>query len=227
MTRILQTIALAISLALFAPATPASAADPVDSHAAQATHAVDTHTGDAADAAESHGGGHAEPNPVAIDLIPLFTTLVMFGIVLLVLNAKVWPVIVKALNDRDAKIRKEIEDAEGARKQAAAALNQYEKALAEARTEAAQMLESTKAEQQKMAAELKRKAEAEITALKDAATRDIESAKRAAISEVYAQMSTTATSIASKIIQRELNPDDQARLVEESLAELQGVAHSN
>lgn len=174
------------------------------------------------------GGEDGEaPNPVAFNMIPLFATLIMFGIVFFILNAKVWPLIVKALNDREEKIKKEIGDAEAARKQAAAALNQYEKALAEARTEAAQMLESTKAEQQKMAAELKRKAEAEITAMKDAATRDIESAKRAAISEVYAQMSTTATSIASKIIQRELNADDQARLVEDSLAELQGVAQSN
>jgi len=223
MHRILFTLLAVLTLALFAPATPASAADPVDSHAADASHAVDTHAADAG----SHGGGHGDPNPVAFDLIPLFATLIMFGIVFFILNAKVWPVITKALSDREEKIKKEIGDAEAARKQAAAALNQYEKALAEARTEAASMLESTKAEQQKMAGELKRKAEAEITAMRDAATRDIETAKRAAISEVYAQMSTTATSIASKIIQRELNPDDQARLVEDSLAELQGVAQSN
>ncbi len=222
MHRILFTLLAVLSLALFAPATPAFAADPVDSHAADAAHAVDTHAADA-----GHGGGHGDPNPVAFDLIPLFATLIMFGIVFFILNAKVWPVITKALSDREEKIKKEIGDAEAARKQAAAALNQYEKALAEARTEAASMLESTKAEQQKMAGELKRKAEAEITAMRDAATRDIETAKRAAISEVYAQMSTTATSIASKIIQRELNPDDQARLVEDSLAELQGVAQSN
>lgn len=222
MHRILLTLIAAFSLAFLAPATFAA-----DTPAADAAHAADTHAADAGHEADAHGGGHAEPNPVAFDLIPLFATLVMFGIVFFVLNAKVWPVITKALNEREAKIKKEIGDAESARKQAAAALNQYEKALAEARTEASQMLESTKAEQQKMAAELKRKAEIEITAMKDAATRDIESAKRAAISEVYAQMSTTATSIASKIIQRELNPADQARFVEESLAELSGVARSN
>ena len=199
MTRILQTTALATTaMVLLAPAAPALAAADGES-----------------------------PNPVAFSLIPLFATLIMFGIVFFILSTKVWPVILKALNDREAKISKEINDAEAARKQAAAALDQYEKALAEARTEAAQMLESTKAEQMKMAAELKRKAEAEIAALKDSATRDIETAKRAAISEVYAQMSTTATSIASKIIQRELNADDQARLVEDSLAELGAVAQSN
>lgn len=201
MHRILFTLIAALSIVLFATANPALAAD--------------------------SGDGHGAPNPVAFNMIPLFATLIMFGIVFFILNAKVWPVITKALSDREEKIKKEIGDAEAARKQAAAALNQYEKALAEARTEAAQMLESTKAEQQKMASELKRKAEAEITAMRDAATRDIETAKRAAITEVYAQMSTTATSIASKIIQRELNPADQARLVEDSLAELQGVAQSN
>jgi F-type H+-transporting ATPase subunit b len=209
MHRILLTLVVSFSLAFLAPAAFAA-----DTHAADAGH-------------EAAAGAHAEPNPVAFDLVPLVATLVMFGVVFFVLNAKVWPVITKALNEREAKITKEIGDAESARKQAAAALNQYERALAEARTEAAHMLESTKAEQQKMAAEIKRKAETEITAMKDAATRDIESAKRAAISEVYAQMSTTATSIASKIIQRELNPADQARFVEESLAELSGVARSN
>jgi F-type H+-transporting ATPase subunit b len=83
------------------------------------------------------------------------------------------------------------------------------------------MLENTKAQQQALADELRAKAEQELALLKDRARRDIEAAKRAALSEIYDQTASLATLIASKILQREVNPRDQQRLVEESLAELQ------
>lgn len=166
----------------------------------------------------------ASQNPMAFEYAPFVTTLIAFGIVTWILAAKVWPIILGGLQSREEKIRREIEDAERSRKQANAALQEYEKALAEARTEAAEMLEKTRSEQQKMAAELKAKTEQELSAMKDAARRDIEAAKRAAITEIYNQMANTATDIAGKIISRELNSQDHERLVQESLGELEGVS---
>ena len=57
-----------------------------------------------------------------------------------------------------------------------------------------------------------------------AAANEIESAKKAAISELHAEASTLAVTIASKVLGREINSTDQQSLVDESLAELTKVS---
>lgn len=154
-------------------------------------------------------------------IVPSVVSLLVFGIVFAVVATVAWPKIAKGLDERATKIREEIAAAEDARKQAKEALEQYEKSLADARAEAQRMLEKTKAQQQELANELKAKADAELTAMKERARRDIESAKRAALSEIYNETANLATSVAAKILQREVTPRDQQRLVDESLAQLQ------
>ena len=146
--------------------------------------------------------------------------IVVFSIVAAFLGVVVWPKISGALEARENKIRSEIESAELAREQARDALEQYEKNLAEARAEAKQMLDDAKSQQQSLAAELRAKADAELTSLRERAMRDIEAAKRAAVNELYAESATLASHMASKILRREVSTDDQRRLVDESLREL-------
>lgn len=177
----------------------------------------------AALAEDPHATGGAKPEAIQgvhEGVATAITALVVFFVVFGFLAVKVWPTITKALSERAAKIRDEIESAERARKQAREALDQYQKSLAEARAEAQKMLEATKASQQALAAELKSKADAELNAMKDRARRDIEAAKRAAIQEIYDEAGKLATDMASKILRREVNAGDQQRLLEESLGEL-------
>ncbi len=151
------------------------------------------------------------------------TALVVFALVFGVLAVKVWPVITRALDERADKIKSEIAAAEQARREAREALDQYNKSLAQARAEAQQMLEQTKAQQLELAAALKAKADQELNAMRERAAKDIESAKRAAIGEIYGEATTLATTLASKILRREIRPDDQRELVEESLRQLQAA----
>lgn len=178
------------------------------------SHADDTH-----DAHAGHEEVGAIPT-VKQGLVTGITAVVVFLLVFAVLAAKVWPAITKGLDERAAKIRSEIEAAEAARKQAKDALASYERSLSEARAEAQQMLDRAKADQQKLTAELKAKADTELNAMKERAKREIDSAKRAAVAEIYAESANLATSIASKILGREVNAGDQQRLVNEAVAEL-------
>jgi F-type H+-transporting ATPase subunit b len=164
----------------------------------------------------------ALPN-VKQGIVTGITAMVVFLIVLLVLGVKVWPPIVKALDERAAKIREEIAAAEAARRQAKDALEMYEKSLAEARAEAAKMLELARSQQQQLAAELRAQADTELTTLRERARRDIETAKRAAVAEIYGLAANAATTIAARVLQREITPRDQQRLVEETLGELQAL----
>ncbi len=177
---------------------------------------------DAHSAAAQTGAIASLPQGIATAI----TALVVFAIVFAVLSIKVWPVISKGLDDRSAKIRSEIEAAELAQQQARDALRQYEKSLAQARAEAQKMLDDAKLQQQAISADLKAKADIDLNAMRERAKRDIDAAKRAAIAEIYTEASSMATSIASKILQREIRPQDQQRLVDESLAQFQTV-HNN
>lgn len=160
---------------------------------------------------------------VAQGVIPAIVTLVIFSVVFAILAGKVWPAISKALADRENKIREEIESAEMARQQAKDALEQYQQSLQQARAESARMLEATKAQQLALAADLKAKADAELSAMREKATRDIEAAKRAALNEIYSEASTLATLVAGKILRREIRPEDQRSLIEESLGQMAGM----
>ena len=196
----------------------------------------DSHEQDHADAnaGSDHAGAehgaehdvHGVIGTVKQGLVTGITAIVVFLIVLAILSKAVWPKIQAGLDEREKKIRDEIESAEEARQQAKDALEMYEKSLAQARAEAQQMLEDAKVEQQKFSNELRAKAEAEQAARNEKAQREIESAKRAAVNEVYAEAATLATSIASKILSREVSSDDQMQLIEEAVAELGSASHS-
>ncbi len=224
--RLLALIALAVLVGLsLAPASSgltarASAQDDhggevVDDHAA----AADDH----GEAAGGHGDDHA-PSPLAgakEGMASAITALVCFGIVVFVLYVKVWPLITKGLDERSSKIKEEIASAEAARMQARDALEEYERNLSQARAEANKMLEETKAKQAALAADLRAKADVELGQMRERAIRDIESAKKAALNEIYDQSVTLASAMAGKILAREVTAQDQSRLFEESLAELQ------
>ena len=74
--------------------------------------------------------------------MPGVTALVVFLLSFGFLAVKVWPPIVKGLDDRQRKILEEIEAAEKAREEANQALAQYQESLAEGRKEAAEMLDA-------------------------------------------------------------------------------------
>ncbi|MFN9970965.1 MAG: hypothetical protein ACK58T_13850, partial [Phycisphaerae bacterium] len=102
-------------------------------------------------------------------------------------------------------------------------LEEYQKSLGQARAEAAKMIEATKAQQNQLAADLKAKSEVELNAMRERAMKEIDQAKRAAVSELYADATNLATMVAGKILKREINAQDQQRLVEESLGQLQSM----
>lgn len=161
--------------------------------------------------------------PMTQGLSAFIATVIVFAGVYFVLSKKAWPLIVKGLAEREAKIKAEIESAELARQQAKEALADYERSLAEARAEAKRMLDETKAQQQSLAAELRTKADAELAMMKERARRDIDIAKKAAIAEIYAEAGDLAAAMASKILRREVSQSDYDRLMQESLSELRAT----
>jgi len=159
-------------------------------------------------------------NPVSFQVLPAVTAFVVFGIVFVVLAKFVWPTVSKGLDERNAKIVGEIKAAEEARAAAKAAQAEFERSLASARDEAANMIKQARADAQRVADELKAKNDQELAEKVARANADIEAARKAAVADMQAQAAALATEIAGKILRRQVNDQDNQRLVQESLKEL-------
>ncbi len=160
----------------------------------------------------------ASADPLAFNLLPFITTIVVFTIVMGALSIYVWPKIQKGLDERNEKILHEIASAEAARVAASAKQKEFEQKLSEALEQSAVMIREAKAEAVRLGEEIRAKNEAELTARARRAGEEIENARRTAVAELESHAATLAISIAGRILQREINPSDQKRMVEESLA---------
>ena len=167
--------------------------------------------------AESGEGG---PGLTEVHLPTLIATIAVFVCLLIVLRLTAWKPIMAGLQSREQAIRDSIEAAQRAKVAADQTTHDLEAKMAEVQRQAAQQLALAKADALKMADTIRAQAESESAALKDRTIREINSAKQQALTEINAHAATLGTTVAKKILQREVNTNDQQRLVDESLAEL-------
>lgn len=226
--------ALALLVAAPVQAEPESnghgTATTIVQEAEHTAHEVAAELGHGADVAAGHDDHAAHGEHPERALVPgladptlwweMAWSIVVFLIFFGVLSFVVWPKILKGLQAREEKQRSDLQKAEKAAADAAATLKQYEAQLAEARKEAQQMIEQSRSDAAKLAGELKVQAENEVAQLRQRVQNEIRTAKEQAIGEIYAEAAMLATQVAGKILQREINPEDQKTLVEQSLGEL-------
>jgi len=179
----------------------------------------------AAETSGDHGEGDyagekEEPSLFASEPWPYIWNLIMFLVLLAVLTKFVWPPILKGLQAREDKQLSDLAQAKQANEEATAKLAEYEAKLKEAHREAGKIMEQTRAEADKLSARLKAEAEANAKSIGERAEQDISAAKTEALASIYSQAATLSTQIAGQILKRELNPEDQAQLVEQSLAQI-------
>ncbi len=82
------------------------------------------------------------------------------------------------------------------------------------------IIQKAQADAQRTADEIVAKAEADMKAERDRALRDLETAKDQALQELWRQTADLAAMVSSKVIRRNLTPEDHRRFVDEALADL-------
>jgi F-type H+-transporting ATPase subunit b len=162
----------------------------------------------------------ADPTLFAGTIAQSIAAIVVFLILFAFLYRMAWGPILKGLQEREAKIKSDLESAQRAAADASATLATYQKQLASAQQESARLIEQGRADAQKVALSIKDQTQAEITALKQRATADIDAAREQALTEIYQQTAALATAVAGKILRREIHAADQQQLVNEALREM-------
>ena len=204
--RILSLIALFVAML----AVPSLAADPqaavADEQAAEAAHAA--------------GGTSLFDSPGAEQIATSVITLIIFLGLMAILAKFAWGPIVKSLEDREGRIRGDIEAAERARAASEKALAENQRQLDGAEQRVRDLIAQANADAQQLATRVKMQAQEDAEEIKERAQRDIEQTRRDAIESVRTEAGTLAVAIAEKILGREINADDQKQLIESSLDEM-------
>ncbi len=162
--------------------------------------------------------GPASPFEVNFGLF--FWTWVVFIALFFVLKAKVWPSILKWVDERERKVEKQIQDAERANTEAQRLLDEHKKQIAAAHNQAQEILAKAKSVSEKERATLLAKARDEYDALLNRARKDIDAEKDKAIQALRREAVDLSIAAASRVIEANLDTDANRKLVTEFLESL-------
>ena len=149
-----------------------------------------------------------------INFFTALFTLVNTIILILVLKKFLWGPVMKMITDRQNEIDGMYEDAEKARRDAAALKTEYEDKLSQAAVTGEQMVKEAVARGQSREEEILRNANARAEAILQKASEDIDREKRKAVNDAKSEITDLAMEIAGKVVGHSLDDRDQADLVD-------------
>jgi F-type H+-transporting ATPase subunit b len=147
-------------------------------------------------------------------------TLLLFVISMYVLYKLAFPRISSALDQRQHAIEESIDHAEKVRHEADELLAEYRERLREARGQAEEIIERARKTGENHEREVEADAKAQREKLMAQTRRDIESETRRAIQEIRNEVADLTVMATEKVTRKTLTEEDQRRLVEEALGEL-------
>jgi len=149
--------------------------------------------------------------------------LMFFLLLMFILSKFAWKPLLKMLNEREEKIRTAIEKAENAEKKLETLNEQGEKILSDARSESQKLLLSTKETAQNLKEEIEREAKQKATSIIDQARVQIQAEKNQVLSEIKNELSSFSIMIAEKLIKKNINKDDNMKLINESIEKVNKI----
>lgn len=155
-----------------------------------------------------------------IRIIDLVATVVFFLILVVVLKKIAWGPLMKVMEERENFVAEEIEAAELSRKDAAVALEDATAQLKQTRQEAEDIIEKAKNAGVKQEQDIIASARLEANRIKQAAQEDIRNEKENALQALQDQVASLSVLIASKVIEKEINAQDQDRLIADYIKEV-------
>ena len=159
-------------------------------------------------------------NPL-VQLDPgLFIWTIATFLVLLTLLAKfAWGPLLKALEERQATIRKSLEDAQLARQELERLNQEQQRIIASARAEADTIVSQSRSDAERLRQELRESARAEAANIVKNAERQIELQTHQAIRQIRQEAVELSVAIASKLLARNLTREDNDRLIQQTLTQ--------
>jgi len=147
-------------------------------------------------------------------------TLLVFLAAMALLWKLAFPKISEALDKRQKAIEESIDVAEKTKVEASQLLEEYRERLKEARTQAEEIVARARRAGEEHQRESQEKAKVQRDELMEQTRRDIDAETRRAIQEIRREVADLTIAATEKVTRKTLSGEDQRRLVEEALADL-------
>lgn len=147
-------------------------------------------------------------------------TIVVFLISMAILGKWVFPLIRQALDRRSKAIEESIDAAERTREEADNLLDEYRERLREARRQAEDIVQRARQAAEVHARDAQTDAHARREQMMEQTRREIEAETRRAIQEIRSEVADLTVMATEKVTRKTLSEDDQRRLVEEAVRDL-------
>ena len=171
--------------------------------------------------AASEGGGESDGSFLVKPGIGLMIwTLVAFGILLLLLRKLAFPRIAENLDKRQRAIEESIDASERTKKEAEELLAEYRQRLHDAREQAEEIVARARKAGDAHEAEAKEAGRKHLEEQMERARHEIEAETRRALQEIRNEVADLTVMATEKVTRKSLTEEDQRRLVDQALSEL-------
>jgi len=165
-------------------------------------------------------------NPlVQVDPGLFIWTIVTFLVLLTLLAKFAWRPLLMALDSRQALIRKALDDAQQAKQELERLNLESAQIINRARVEAEAVITQSRSDGDRLREEIRAKARTEADHIVKNAERQIQLETSRALEQIRREAVELSVMIASKIIQRNLTKEDNERLIDEALKQVEGRRH--
>jgi F-type H+-transporting ATPase subunit b len=161
-----------------------------------------------------------QPDP-GLFIWTILTFLVLVGL----LTRFAWRPLLAALDSRQNAIRKSLDDARQARQDLERLNQESAQILNTARVEADQIIVRGRSDAERLREDMRQKARTEADGIVKNAERQIQLETARALQQIRSEAVDLSVMIASKLIQRNLTKEDNERLIEEALKQVEGPRH--
>lgn len=153
----------------------------------------------------------------------LFVWTILTFLFLLALLAKfAWTPLLQALDSRQQGIRKALDDALKAKQELEGVQQESAAIMRKARQEAEAVISQSRADAERLREDMRQKAKSEAEAIVRGAERQIQLETARAVQQIRKEAVDLSVQIASKIIQRNLSKEDNERLIDDALKQVEG-----
>lgn len=170
---------------------------------------------------EGHGGAEGGGSPFTLEPGLIVWTWIVFIALFFLLRKFAWPHIVRATEERERTIRKQLNEAERLNGEAQAKLEEHYKLLAASKDQAHQLVNEAKALGEQEREQLLARTREEQEEMLERVKREIAAERERVVAELRREAVDLSLAAASKLIQRRLEGEDDRRIVEEYLAALE------
>jgi F-type H+-transporting ATPase subunit b len=154
-------------------------------------------------------------------------TLVIFVLVVILLGKFAWGPVLGLLKQREEFIHKSLSDAKHDRDEAEARLKEYAAKLQSAQREAIGIVEEARRDAERLREELRERAKAEADTMIKNAERQVQLETSRALQQIRKEAVDLSVTIASKLLQRNISKDDNQKLIDEAMSQMESSSQSH